>query len=165
MPPYPQLRCLPPQSKIFHWKIFFTAFGSPRGEPAVTIGQGWLEKILEENFRLAPAAAFNYRFPVTCSGPAVPREVLHSAGMKHEKNHQVLRGALRRGALIEFGMFDRFSSIKGSARSCPNLQSTKKKFHSLPAQERIGTGFQSTSYPSRTGLAGAVSFSTVTAVP
>jgi len=48
---------VPLQSKIFRWKIFFTAFGSPRGEPAVSSGQDWLEKILEENFRLAPAAA------------------------------------------------------------------------------------------------------------
>jgi len=71
---------VPPQSKIFRRKIFFTAFGSPRGEPAVTIGQGWLEKILEENFRLAPAAASVTGFPGICSGPAVIRRMLmHSS--------------------------------------------------------------------------------------
>jgi len=55
---------VPPQSKIFRCKIFFTAFGRPRGEPAVTSGQGRLEKILEENFRLAPAAASVASIPV-----------------------------------------------------------------------------------------------------
>lgn len=48
---------VPPQSKIFYWKIFFTAFSGLRGEPAVTIRSGLAGGNYRGEFSTGPAAA------------------------------------------------------------------------------------------------------------
>lgn len=48
---------VPPQSKIFYWNIFFTAFSCLRGEPAVTIRSGLAGGNYRGEFSTGPAAA------------------------------------------------------------------------------------------------------------